>query len=135
MPRVRFSRFWLAVVFFASSALSVFGQTAAATVSGRVTDSNGGVLIGATLELTSVERGTVAMARTNQAGIYLFPSVQPGQYHLVAKNPGFKQGESKIWWSMLVAGWNRTSNLSSDRYKNRLRSRARKRWSTQFLLR
>src|SRR5271154_902102 len=69
------------------------GQTAAATVSGRVTDSAAAIIAAASVELTSLERGTVSTAPTNQAGIYLFPSVQPGQYHVVVRSAGFKQAE------------------------------------------
>ena len=81
------------IVLFAASVISAVGQTSTATISGRVTDSGGAVIIGATVELTSVERGTVSNLPTNDAGIYVFPSVQPGHYRLVARSQGFKQGE------------------------------------------
>ena len=45
---------------------SAAGQTASATISGRVTDSAGAVIVGATVELTSTERGTVSTAPDQQ---------------------------------------------------------------------
>src|SRR5579863_7236874 len=78
------------------AALSIsacFGQTSTATITGRVTDSGGAVIVGAIVELTSIDRGTVSSAPTNQAGIYLFPGVPSGAYRVVVRSPGFKQGE------------------------------------------
>jgi len=45
-----------AIFLSALLAIPVLGQTA--TISGRVTDSGGAVIVGATVELTSIERGT-----------------------------------------------------------------------------
>jgi outer membrane receptor protein involved in Fe transport len=78
-----------------ASVISAFGQTATGTISGRVTDSAGAVIVGAIIELTSIERGTTSSAATNEAGIFVFPSVLPGSYRMVARSEGFKQGEVK----------------------------------------
>jgi hypothetical protein len=72
-------------------AIPALGQTA--TISGRVTDSGGAVIVGATVELTSIERGTVTTVPTNGAGVYVYPSVLPGRYRIVSRNQGFKQAE------------------------------------------
>ena len=77
---------------FAGAAISAFGQ-ATGTISGRVIDSGGAIIVGSAVELTSIERGTVATTLTNGAGIYVFPSVEPGHYNITAKEQGFKQGE------------------------------------------
>ncbi len=66
-------------------------QTETATVSGLITDETGGVVPGAEVKLQSVDRGTVATATTNDAGIYVFASVHPGQYQVTVHKPGFKQ--------------------------------------------
>ncbi len=68
-----------------------FAQTETATVSGLVTDSSGATVPGAEVQLKSVERGTVTTATTNDAGIYVFASVHPGQYQLTVRKTGFKQ--------------------------------------------
>lgn len=66
-------------------------QTDSGTITGRVTDSSGAVLVGAQVTLTSIERGTVAHANTNDSGIYVLPSVSPGRYNLSVSHAGFRQ--------------------------------------------
>src|SRR6266851_2806265 len=68
-----------------------FAQTETATVSGLITDEMGAVVPGAEVELLSVLRGTLTDAKTNDAGIYVFASVQPGMYQIRVRKPGFKQ--------------------------------------------
>src|ERR1700722_11434136 len=67
------------------------GQTETATVSGLITDDTGAMVPGAEVKLQSVERGTVWISTTNNAGIYVFASVHPGQYQLTVQKSGFKQ--------------------------------------------
>jgi hypothetical protein len=67
------------------------GQSEAATVSGLVTDSSGATVPKADVQLQSVDRGTVATATTNNAGIYVFSIVQPGPYQITVRKAGFKQ--------------------------------------------
>ena len=69
----------------------VYAQTETATISGVVTDEGGGLVPNCEVVLQSVERGTATTGRTNDAGIYVFPNVQPGQYNLTVKRNGFKQ--------------------------------------------
>src|SRR5215471_10334638 len=93
---LRFSQSLTGSAFFCLTFVhSALGQTATGTISGRVTDSAGALIVGANVELTSIERGTGANATTNQAGIYVFPSVLPGSYRMVAGSEGFKQAEVK----------------------------------------
>src|SRR6266481_3222114 len=75
-------------IWFASA---VMGQTETATVSGLVTDRTAAAVSGAEVRLQSVERGTVTTATTNNAGIYVFSIVQPGQYQISIQKQGFKQ--------------------------------------------
>src|SRR6266851_5092023 len=72
-------------------ACAVVAQTETATVSGLVTDRTAAAVSGAEVRLQSVERGTVTITTTNNAGIYVFPSVQPGQYQISIQKQGFKQ--------------------------------------------
>jgi hypothetical protein len=78
----------LGLVCFVSAAM---GQTETATVSGLITDETGAAVPGAEVKLQSVDRGTVATTTTNDAGIYVFASVHPGQYQATVDKPGFKQ--------------------------------------------
>src|SRR6266849_5866291 len=75
-------------IWFASA---VVGQTETAAVSGLVTDRTAAAVSGAEVRLQSVERGTVTTTNTNNAGIYIFPSVHPGQYQISVQKQGFKQ--------------------------------------------
>ena len=68
-------------------------QTATGTITGRITDASGSIVAGATVELTSTERGIVTTTRSNDAGIYLFPTVQPGNYRIAVEKEGFKKAE------------------------------------------
>src|SRR5260370_22496927 len=77
-----------AVLCFACVAM---GQSESATVSGLITDETGAVVPGAEVKLQSVDRGTVATVTMNDAGIYVFASVHPGQYQVIVHKPGFKQ--------------------------------------------
>jgi Carboxypeptidase regulatory-like domain/TonB dependent receptor len=66
-------------------------QTDDAAISGRITDPTGAVVPGVTVQLQSAERGTKQETTTNRDGIYLFPAVQPGVYHMTARKEGFRQ--------------------------------------------
>src|SRR5712664_3472171 len=72
-------------------ACRVVGQTETATVSGLVADRTGAAVPGAEVRLQSVERGTITTTTTNDAGIYVFPNVHPGQYQISLQKQGFKQ--------------------------------------------
>lgn len=82
-------------LLLAVSSPAAFGQSASATISGRVSDSAGAVISGATVELISMERGTTATEPTNNVGLFVFGSVQPGTYRMSVKSPGFKQADAQ----------------------------------------
>jgi len=69
------------------------GQVATGSIAGRITDASGSIVVGATVELTSIDRGTVTTTTTNDAGLYLFPTVQPGDYRFNVQREGFKQAQ------------------------------------------
>jgi hypothetical protein len=72
-------------------ATAAFAQTETATISGQVVDPSGASVVGAQVELNSVERGTNTTTSTNESGIYVFANVHPGQYQLTVRMAGFKQ--------------------------------------------
>jgi len=80
----------LALMVLCFNAVAI-AQTETATISGLITDDTGAVVPGAEVKLLSVDRGTTTPAATNNAGIYVFASVHPGQYQLTVHKPGFKQ--------------------------------------------
>src|SRR5713226_467823 len=74
-----------------SLASRTMGQSDTGTISGVITHATGGTVAGATVELESVDRGSVTEAVSNSSGIYVFASVQPGQYHLAVRMTGFRE--------------------------------------------
>jgi hypothetical protein len=66
------------------------GQSDSATISGRVTDLTGAVLVQAQVELQNADRGTTLTTTTNTAGMYVFSSVRPGVYHISVRKEGFQ---------------------------------------------
>ncbi len=83
--------FCLLSAFFLSFAPRAAGQADTGTISGIVTDATGGTIADATVELQSLDRGSVTTTKTNSSGIYVFASVQPGQYRLTVHATGFRQ--------------------------------------------
>ena len=76
--------------------LAVFPLLFAATTSaqtgrigGKVIDQQGGVLPGASVQLVNSDSGLALASITNAAGVYSFPSVDPGNYRLQAILSGF----------------------------------------------
>jgi hypothetical protein len=82
----------LALVGFVclASATSLQAQTTNASVAGTVQDSQGGVLPGATVTLTSRATAAVLTATTDAQGRFVFAVVRPGTYTLQASMQGFK---------------------------------------------
>jgi hypothetical protein len=66
------------------------GASSTGSISGEVRDSQGGVLPGVTVTATSPAQIGALTAITNEAGIYRFPSVPPGEYRLQYEIPGFQ---------------------------------------------
>jgi hypothetical protein len=67
-----------------------FSQSTFGEINGTVTDASGGVIVGATVTLTSTATNQTRIATTNNTGGYDFTTLQPGSYGLKAENPGFQ---------------------------------------------
>ena len=85
---------------FAAAALMlfVFGLAVGAqdlddvTIGGKVTDANGLAVVGATVTVTSVDRGEVRTVVTNEEGQYRIVKLKPGTYKI-------KVTASRLWHS------------------------------------
>lgn len=65
------------------------GASSTGSISGEVKDAQGGLLPGVTVTATSpAQIGTLSVI-TNEAGIYRFPAVPPGEYALMYELAGF----------------------------------------------
>ena len=80
----------LAILFCGSTLLSpALAQEVSAGLTGRVTDSSGGAVIGASVTARDEERGATWSAARNEDGIYAFPRIPNGSYTLKVEAAGF----------------------------------------------
>lgn len=70
-----------------------FSQGSAGRILGSITDQSGGVISGATVTVTDVQRGVTRTLTTDQAGEYVAPDLTPGSYTVRAVAQGFKTAE------------------------------------------
>ncbi|MDP2321532.1 MAG: TonB-dependent receptor [Acidobacteriota bacterium] len=81
----------LATLALASSAFAQGGgASSTGSISGEVKDAQGGVLPGVTVTATSPAQIGSLTAVTNDAGLYRFPAVPPGEYRLAYDLAGFQ---------------------------------------------
>lgn len=80
----------LLVSLFGQPAQQSIAQSSASVVEGLVQDSSNAVVQDSDVTLLNVETGVKLATRTNEDGVYLFPSVQPGIYSLNIAKPGFR---------------------------------------------
>jgi len=74
----------------ASPLISASAQTTAGQFTGRITDPSGAVIAGATVLATNAATGATRETVSNELGIYTVPLLEPGQYTLTIKKPGFR---------------------------------------------
>src|SRR5258708_11054905 len=67
-----------------------WAQDESATLSGRVSDGTGAVVVGATVVLANVDTNVEQRTKTNNAGLYVFTGIHPGTYRVTAGSTGFK---------------------------------------------
>ncbi|WP_158822638.1 carboxypeptidase-like regulatory domain-containing protein [Granulicella sp. S156] len=80
---------WFSVsVLFSVGTLGAWGQSTA-TLSGTVTDPSGAVVPGAHVKVHSLATGLDRVIDTNSDGLYVVPSLQPGDYSVQATASGF----------------------------------------------
>jgi hypothetical protein len=78
------------LVVFGLSVLT-WSQTESATLSGRITDQTGSVIVGAQVTAINADTNVASSTKTNDTGIFLFPSLEPGNYQLSIKATGFSE--------------------------------------------
>ena len=69
-------------------------QVARSQFNGTVTDSAGGVLVGATVVVTNVETNVESRATTTDAGVYVLPYLANGVYRIRVEAQGFRPAEA-----------------------------------------
>jgi hypothetical protein len=72
------------------------------SLGGRVTDSSGAIVPGATVKLTLVTTGATRINTTNSSGQYQFSQLAPGKYDLLVTSTGFAP-QQKTGMDLLVS--------------------------------
>src|SRR3974390_533375 len=80
----------LALALLIGGANVAFAQEVTATISGTVTDQSGAAVVGATVTVKSVERGTTYTGQSNDAGLYRIAQLPVGSYDLRVEKTGFQ---------------------------------------------
>lgn len=75
------------------TSLTISAQSYTGRILGTVTDLSGGVVVGAHVTITDVQRGVTRTLTTDQAGEYVAPDLVPGVYTVRAEAAGFKTAE------------------------------------------
>jgi hypothetical protein len=102
---------FVAVVALASSAFAQGGgASSTGSISGEVKDAQGGVLPGVSVTATSPAQIGSLTAVTNEAGIYRFPAVPPGEYRLAFDLSGFQSSVRE--GIRITLGFNAQVNIS-----------------------
>lgn len=83
-----------AIAALAVSAIAQ-SQAAAADLSGTVTDPNGAVVSGATVQAKGMGTGINRTVTTNGDGVYQFIGLPPGEYDITAEASSFKKLSSR----------------------------------------
>jgi hypothetical protein len=81
----------MAALMFLCVAPEILSQTTRATLTGTVTDPNGAVVPGATVNATNIATNISRSAQTNQVGTYTFTALPPGEYTVAVEVTGFKR--------------------------------------------
>jgi hypothetical protein len=86
----RMSAFFL---FFVCLFFSAFtkGQSDTASLSGRVTDQSGAVVVDAQILVNNTDSGAQLIALSNDSGVYFVPEVRPGPYQVSVEKSGFRK--------------------------------------------
>jgi len=81
----------LVTLAFVFAALALQGQGTNAALSGTVSDPMQALIPGASITAENRLTGITSSTVSNEAGVYNFPSLQPGAYRVSSELPGFKK--------------------------------------------
>src|SRR2546427_10398918 len=91
MRRVRMEKLGLVLLVVVCVCSIGAAQTDSATISGRVDDNSGAVVVGAQVRVTNIETNIENTTATNGEGFYLVPNLKAGRYRIIIKKEGFRQ--------------------------------------------
>ncbi|MBC7796317.1 MAG: carboxypeptidase regulatory-like domain-containing protein, partial [Pyrinomonadaceae bacterium] len=82
--------FALALIFVFVGSSNISAQSFKSTILGRVTDTTGANIPGATVTVTQLGTNSAQTVTTNGTGDYIIPQLPPGDYTLRVEAPNFK---------------------------------------------
>ncbi len=82
---------WVVALALFAALRPAVAQTTYAGITGSVTDPNGAVIPGATIEATHVLTNYQYTAKSNEVGVYTLSQLREGQYKLRARAAGFQE--------------------------------------------
>ncbi|MBK6425196.1 MAG: TonB-dependent receptor [Blastocatellia bacterium] len=86
------SHFALALACLLVANVAVFAQGVRGTISGTVTDPDGAVIVGATVQIENVATGKILQSQqTGDNGGYTFLEIEPGSYNVIISATGFAE--------------------------------------------
>src|ERR1039457_4402900 len=83
----------LLTVFVLAFTTMVFAQRDMGTITGTVTDAQGGVVPNAKITITEVDTGLKYEVQSGSDGTYIRPALKPGTYSITAELKGFHRVE------------------------------------------
>ena len=84
----------MALGIFSVSLLSA--QTGAGSIQGTVSDPTGAVIPNADITLNNIDTNNILKTKSNSAGFFLFPTVQPSHYRISAEAAGMEKWEGQL---------------------------------------
>ena len=72
---------------------NLIAQTGRGNIGGTVTDSQGAVVAGAAVTITSTDTGVTTPTTTNSSGLYAVEQLVPGKYSIKVEREGFGSQE------------------------------------------
>jgi hypothetical protein len=91
------------------SATPLRAQVAGATLSGTITDPQGGAVAGAKVSARNAATGISTETTTNSSGAYSIVNLIPANYDVSVTNPGFRTATSKV---ILTVGAQQSLNVA-----------------------
>src|SRR5271166_3987018 len=90
--KTKLARNWFLVLLMVLCTAAVcLAQSDTARLQGTVTDPQGNAVLGAVVNVTSVETGRLSTATTNELGYYTVTALPPGNYRVDIAQKGFKK--------------------------------------------
>jgi hypothetical protein len=99
----------LAMLGLAMCSFNAIAQSGAGSIEGRVTDSTGAIMPGASIHVVNHDTGSASDTKANGAGYYQVPGLFTGTYLITVTGPGMETDQETV---QLLVGQNATRNFS-----------------------